>query len=69
MMLGVGYTLSSCSPLLLGAVRDLTGSFSSVLWVLAGAGTALVVVESSFTRERLEAARPSGERPLQAASS
>ena len=26
MMLGVGYTLSSCSPLVLGAIRDATGA-------------------------------------------
>jgi CP family cyanate transporter-like MFS transporter len=69
MMLGVGYTLSSSSPLVLGAVRDATGSFSGALWVLAGIGAALVAVEASFTRERLGAAPPSGERPLPAASS
>jgi MFS transporter, CP family, cyanate transporter len=69
MMLGVGYTLSSSSPLVLGAVRDATGSFSGALWVLVGIGAALVTVESSFTRERLGAARRSGERPLEATSS
>jgi CP family cyanate transporter-like MFS transporter len=68
MMLGVGYTLSAGAPLALGAVRDLAGSFGPVLWVLAGGAAALVVVDASFSRKRLGAARPSGEPPLQAVS-
>jgi cyanate permease len=68
-MLGVGYTLSSSSPLVLGAIRDATGSFSAALWVLVGIGVSLVAVEASFTPERLGVAPPSGERPLPAASS
>ncbi|HEY2935167.1 MAG TPA: MFS transporter [Gaiellaceae bacterium] len=68
MMLGVGYTLSSCSPLVLGAIRDSTGSFSTSLWGLAGLGAVLVMLNVSLTRERLGAARPSSERPLEAAS-
>ncbi len=39
MMLGVGYTLSASSPLLLGAIRDLTGGFHAVLWALVGAAS------------------------------
>ena len=35
-MLGVGYTIGAVSPFVLGAVRDLTGSFDAVLWVCAG---------------------------------
>lgn len=57
MMLGVGYTLSATSPLLLGAVRDLSGGFDAVLWVLVAAGALLVVVEWSFSPARLGAAR------------
>jgi CP family cyanate transporter-like MFS transporter len=53
MMLGIGYTLSAASPLALGAVRDLAGGFGPVLWVLIGAAAALVVVDASFSRERL----------------
>jgi CP family cyanate transporter-like MFS transporter len=53
MMLGVGYTLSAGSPLALGAVRDLAGGFGPVLWVLVAAAAALVVVDASFSRERL----------------
>jgi CP family cyanate transporter-like MFS transporter len=36
MMLGLGYTLGAISPFLLGAVRDLTGSFTTSLWLLVG---------------------------------
>jgi MFS transporter, CP family, cyanate transporter len=59
MMLGVGYTLSASSPLLLGAVRDLTGGFNAVLWTLAGAAALLIVVDASFSPARLAAARAS----------
>jgi CP family cyanate transporter-like MFS transporter len=55
MMLGLGYTLSATSPLLLGALRDLTGGFNAVLWTLVGVGALLVIVDWSLSRERLEA--------------
>jgi CP family cyanate transporter-like MFS transporter len=55
MMLGVGYSLSAGSPLLLGALRDLTGGFNAVLWVLVGLGALLVLVDSSFSPARLKA--------------
>jgi CP family cyanate transporter-like MFS transporter len=57
MMLGVGYTLSATSPLLLGALRDATGGFDAVLWAIAGLGAVLVVVDFSFTPARLAAGR------------
>ena len=34
LMLGAGYTIAAAGPFMLGAVRDLTGSFSASLWVL-----------------------------------
>ncbi len=68
MMLGVGYTLSACSPLLLGALRDLTGGFDAVLWALSGAAALLIVVDASFSPARLAAGRSSDEHPLRAAS-
>jgi CP family cyanate transporter-like MFS transporter len=55
MMLGVGYTLSAAAPLLLGVIRDVTGGFSAVLWTLVGAATLLVVVDATFSPERLRA--------------
>ena len=36
LMLGAGYTVGAVSPFVLGAVRDVTGSFDAVLWVCAG---------------------------------
>ncbi len=57
MMLGVGYTLSATSPLLLGALRDATGGFDAVLWALVVVGALLVVVDSSFSPARLAAER------------
>jgi CP family cyanate transporter-like MFS transporter len=59
MMLGLGYTLSSAGPLMLGAVRDLSGGFDAVLWVLVGAAALLLLVDSSFSPARLSAGRSS----------
>ena len=55
MMLGVGYTLSATSPLLLGVIRDATGGFDAVLWALVGLAALLVVVDATFSPERLRA--------------
>jgi CP family cyanate transporter-like MFS transporter len=59
MMLGLGYALSSAGPLVLGAVRDLTGGFNAVLWVLVAVSALLVVVDSSLSPARLHASRTS----------
>jgi CP family cyanate transporter-like MFS transporter len=69
MMLGLGYTLSATGPLVLGAVRDLSGGFDAVLWVLVGAGALLVLLDSSFSPARLAAGRSSGGHRPPAASS
>ena len=37
----------------LGADRDLAGGFGPVLWVLVAAAAVLVLVDASFSRERL----------------
>ena len=34
MMLGLGYTVGALSPIVLGGVRDLTGTFTGALWLL-----------------------------------
>ena len=56
MMLGVGYTLSALSPLLLGALRDVTGGFDAVLGALVGriggADRRRRVVQSGAARSR-----------------
>ena len=52
MMLGVGYTLSAASPFLLGVVRDAAHGYTPVLWCLAAAAAALVVVDGSIRLSR-----------------
>jgi CP family cyanate transporter-like MFS transporter len=59
MMLGLGYAISSAGPLVLGAVRDLTGGFDAVLWVLVAVSALLVLVDSSLSPARLHASRTS----------
>jgi MFS transporter, CP family, cyanate transporter len=68
MMLGVGYTLSAVSPLLLGVLRDVTGGFDAVLAALVVASAILIVVDASFSPARLAAGRSSGGPPRRAAS-
>jgi len=69
LMLGAGYSLSAISPFVLGAIRDASTGFGTVLWVLVGTGAALLVVDASLTPARLAAARRSHEPPPVAASS
>ena len=38
LMLGVGYTIGAIAPLLLGAARDVTGTFTTTLWLIAASG-------------------------------
>jgi CP family cyanate transporter-like MFS transporter len=50
LMLGLGYSIAAVSPFLLGAVRDVTGSFDAVLWVCAAFATLLVVLVNLLPR-------------------
>jgi CP family cyanate transporter-like MFS transporter len=50
MMLGLGYTIGALGPFVLGAVRDATGSFDSVLWLAAGFLTAQFFALLAITR-------------------
>ena len=52
-MLGVGYMLGAVAPLLLGAARDLTGTFTTTLWLIAGSGAVLFSLCASMTPERI----------------
>ena len=54
MMLGVGYTIGAIAPLVLGAVRDATGSFTTTLWLIAGAGGVLFALCAAMSAERIE---------------
>jgi MFS transporter, CP family, cyanate transporter len=51
-----GYVLSSLSPVGLGALRDATGSFSSVLWTMFGAALVLLACCIPLTADRLRPA-------------
>jgi CP family cyanate transporter-like MFS transporter len=50
MMLGLGYTIGATAPFVLGAVRDATGSFDSVLWLAAGVLAAQFFALFALTR-------------------
>jgi CP family cyanate transporter-like MFS transporter len=53
LMLGGGYIIGAVAPLLLGAARDVTGTYTTTLWLIAGAGTILLSLCASMTRERI----------------
>jgi CP family cyanate transporter-like MFS transporter len=53
LMLGAGYTITAIGPLALGAVRDLTGSFSASLWVLVAVACGFVASVLPLSPERL----------------
>jgi MFS transporter, CP family, cyanate transporter len=53
LMLGAGYTIAATGPLLLGAVRDLTGSFSASLWALVAVASVLVAAIAPLSPARL----------------
>lgn len=58
-MLLVGYLLASTSPVFLGLVRDATGSFAPVAWVLVGISAAMIPLALALNPTRLRrAGRP-----------
>jgi len=61
MMLGVGYTIAALSPFLLGAIRDVTGSFDAVLWMVVAFLCCLLLVVASLPRSRFAAARAAAQ--------
>lgn len=50
MMLGVGYVLGALSPLVLGAVRDATGSFTGALWLVVAFAALLLAAVVALPR-------------------
>ncbi len=52
MMLGLGYTIAAAAPFLLGAIRDVTGSFDAVLWTAVGFLVAQLVSIVALIRRR-----------------
>jgi MFS transporter, CP family, cyanate transporter len=57
LMLGAGYSITAVGPLALGAVRDLTGSFSTSLWVLVAVAAAFVASVLPLSPRRLSPPR------------
>jgi CP family cyanate transporter-like MFS transporter len=53
MMLGVGYTIGAVAPLVLGAARDATGTFTTTLWLIVGATGVLFVLCAAMSAERI----------------
>jgi MFS transporter, CP family, cyanate transporter len=53
LMLGVGYMIGAVAPLLLGAARDLTGTYTTTLWLIVGASATLFSLCASMTPERI----------------
>lgn len=61
MMLGLGYTIGAISPVVLGAVRDVTGSFTASLWLLVGFSALLLVAVAALpARHEAEHGDPAG---------
>ncbi len=57
LMLGAGYTITAVGPIMLGAVRDATGSFSVSLWVLVAVAAAFVASVLPLSAARLRPPR------------
>jgi CP family cyanate transporter-like MFS transporter len=70
MMLLVAYTIAAASPVGLGAVRDLTGGYAAVLWVLVATAAAGIILGATLSNGWIRHARASsGEhRPAAPAS-
>jgi len=59
LMLLVGYLLAASAPVLLGVVRDATGSFDAVVWILVGVAVAMLPLALALSPSRLaRAGRP-----------
>jgi CP family cyanate transporter-like MFS transporter len=53
LMLGAGYLVASVAPSLLGAARDLTGSFMVTMLLLVGTAAVMLLLSLFLTSERL----------------
>ena len=53
MMLGVGYSAAAAAPLGLGGVRDLTGSFSTSLWLIAAMALLAGLISATLSPGRI----------------
>jgi CP family cyanate transporter-like MFS transporter len=62
MMLGVGYLISASAPVVMGAARDVAGSFTASLSLMAVAAALLLGASLLVTDARLMAGRAAGQR-------
>ena len=60
LILGVGYLIAASSPVVMGAARDLAGSFTASLWLLALTAALLIGASMLLTEARLAAGRSAG---------
>ena len=49
LMLGVGYSIGAVAPLALGAARDVTGSYTTTLWLIVAAAVVLLFLCLAMT--------------------
>lgn len=56
LMLLIGYALAATAPVVLGLVRDATGNFVGVLWVLVGVAAAMIPLAIALNPARLRRA-------------
>ena len=56
MMLLIGYLMAATAPVLLGVVRDSTGNFESVTWILVAIAAAMLPLAFALNTKRLASA-------------
>ncbi|MDX6571101.1 MAG: transporter, family, cyanate transporter [Gaiellales bacterium] len=64
LMLLVAYVIAAASPVGLGAIRDLTGGYAAVLWVLAGTAAGAVALGATLSPDWLHRARTGAAEPV-----
>jgi CP family cyanate transporter-like MFS transporter len=63
LMLLVAYLIAAAAPVGLGAIRDLTGGYAAVLWVLVGTAAAGVVLGTTLSPGWIRCARAGSGEP------
>ncbi|HSS58273.1 MAG TPA: MFS transporter [Solirubrobacteraceae bacterium] len=63
LMLLVAYTIAAASPVGLGAVRDLTGSYEAVMWALVGSTAAAAALGATLSPAWIRTARAHAREP------
>jgi CP family cyanate transporter-like MFS transporter len=56
LMLLVGYLLAAAAPVLLGVVRDATGNFDTVIWIIVGLAASMIPLALALNPGRLRGA-------------